>query len=224
VRPYLLAGLGLVVVLLALFGLAEALELPLLSDETPDLGGAGLGAGAASFALLAGDVVLPVPSSALMILNGSLFGPAGGALLSLAGSEASALLGFLLGRRGGPWLERFVSAAARERVAAFVAERGTLAIVVTRPVPVIAETAAILAGATAMPLRRLALAAAIGSLPPALAYALVGAYAERFDAWLAVFGGVLVLAAAFWLVDRRRRRRAAASAAPAPAPAVRAGE
>jgi len=210
-KAYALAALAIAAALLLLFGLAQLLEIPLLSDESPHLGKAGVGAAAASLALLAGDVLLPVPSSAVMVLNGSVFGPVAGALLSLVGSEASALLGYAIGRRGGPALARVASPAARERVARLVQERGALAIAVTRPIPVIAETAAILAGAAGMRLPRLAAAAAIGSAPPALAYALVGAYAERFDAELAVLGAVLLLAALYWLVDRRRGRTVTAS-------------
>lgn len=208
-RAYALAALAIAAVLLALFAAAQALGVPLLSDESPELGAAGPGAAAASFALLAGDVLLPVPSSALMLLNGTLFGWLGGALLSLAGSEAAALLGWAIGRRGGARLDRAMTPAARARAADAVARRGALAVVVTRPIPVLAETTAILAGAAGMPLRRLALAAAIGSLPPAVAYALAGAYAERFDAGLLVFAGVLALAALVWLVDRRRAAAAA---------------
>jgi uncharacterized membrane protein YdjX (TVP38/TMEM64 family) len=191
------------------------LEIPLLGDESPQLGAAGPGAAAAAFALLAGDVVLPVPSSALMLLNGALFGPVGGALLSLAASEAAALLGWAIGRRGGRLLDRAVAPEARARVAELVAARGAVAIVVTRPVPIVAETAVILAGAAGMPLGRLALAAAVGSVPPAVAYALAGAYAQSFDAGLAVFAGVLVLAAGFWWADRRRRSPSAHVSSPA---------
>jgi uncharacterized membrane protein YdjX (TVP38/TMEM64 family) len=208
VKYYGLAALAIGALLLALFGLAQLLEVPLLSEQSPQLGGAGVGAGTASFALLAGDVVLPVPSSALMILNGSLFGPAGGTLLSLAGSEAAALLGYAIGRRGGPVLARLTSPAAREHVAQIMRQRGALAIVVTRPVPVIAETATILAGAAGMPFAPFAIAAALGSLPSSLAYALAGAYAARFDATIAVFAGVLLLVAAYWALARRRRRLA----------------
>ena len=207
-KYYALAALVIGTLLLALFGLAQLLEVPLLSEESPELGGAGVGAGGASFALLAGDVVLPVPSSALMILNGSLFGPAGGTMLSLAGSEAAALLGFAIGRRGGPVLARFASPAAREQVTQMMARRGALAIVVTRPVPVIAETATILAGAAGMPFAPFAIAAALGSLPPSLAYALAGAYSARFDATVAVLAGVLLLAVGYWVFARRRRRLA----------------
>lgn len=203
-RAYMPAALAIGAVLLALFGIAQALGVPLLSDEYPELGAAGPGAAAASFALLTTDVLLPVPSSALMLLNGTLFGWLGGALLSLAGSEAAAVLGWAIGRRGGRLLERTVQPDARARADAFVRRRGALAIVVTRPVPILAETTAILAGVVGMPLRRLAPAAALGSLPPAVAYALAGAYTENVDAGLLVFAGVLVLAAACWLLDRRR--------------------
>ena len=211
-RTYAIAAAAIAALLLALFGLAELLSVPVLSDRSPDLGDPGIAAAAASFALLAGDVVLPVPSSALMILDGSLFGPVGGTLLSFAGSEAAALLGFAIGRRGGPALARFSSPAARARVERLVERHGAIAIVVTRPVPVVAETAALLAGATAMPLRSFAVAAAIGSIPPAVAYALVGAYAARAGVGLALFAAVIVLALAYWVVGQRRRRPAAAGA------------
>lgn len=209
-KPYAWAAVGVVAVLLALLGIAEALDVPLFSEESPDLGDAGPAAAAAAFALLTVDVLLPVPSSALMLLDGALFGPVGGALLSLAGSEAAALLGWMIGRRGGRLLDRAVSPAARERAGAFVDERGPLAIVVTRPIPVIAEATAILAGAAGMPLGRLALAAAIGSLPPAVAYAIAGAYASSFDVGLVVLAGVLALACAWWLLESRRRSAAKA--------------
>lgn len=206
-RAYVLAVFAVGGLLLALFGLARLLKIPLLSDDSPHLGEPGVGAAVASLALLTGDVVLPVPSSALMILNGSLFGLVGGALLSLAGGEAAALFAFALGRRGGVALARRASPAARERAERLVAQHGALAIVVTRPVPVIAETAAIMAGAAGMPLGRLAAAAAIGSVPPAIAYAVVGAYTQQYEVLHLVLAGAVVFAAVFWLVDRRRRGR-----------------
>lgn len=207
IRAYATAASGLCVLLLALFGLAHLFDVPVLTDDSPELGSAGLPAAALSFALLAGDVVLPVPSSGVMLANGALFGPVGGIVLSLAGSAAAALLALAIGRRGGALLERLVSPEERARFGAAIEQHGALAIVVTRPVPVIAETTAILAGAAGMPLRRLAVAAAIGSLPPAVAYGIAGASADSVSEGVVVFAGTLVLAAGFWLADRRRRPR-----------------
>jgi uncharacterized membrane protein YdjX (TVP38/TMEM64 family) len=189
-------------VLLALFGLAHALDIEILTGE-PRLGSAGVGAALASFALLASDVVLPVPSSAVMVANGALFGVVGGAALSFAGSMAAALLGFALGRRGSAVVARVVPAEARTRAEAAFARRGTAAIILTRPVPVIAETTVILAGAAGMPLGKLAAAAAVGSLPPAVVYALAGSVAARSGDALLVIGVALALSAVALLVERR---------------------
>jgi uncharacterized membrane protein YdjX (TVP38/TMEM64 family) len=202
-RGYAIAAAALGAVMLALFGLAHALGAPVLTDASPDLGAAGPGAAGASFALLAFDVVLPVPASAVMTANGALFGPLGGALLSLAGAEAAALLGFAIGRRGGVLLDRVVSPDQRARAAPALEQPGMLAIALTRPVPVVAETTAILAGAAGMSLGRLAGAAAIGSIPPAVAYALAGANAESYGGTPAVFAGVILLSAAMWALTGR---------------------
>jgi uncharacterized membrane protein YdjX (TVP38/TMEM64 family) len=215
-RGYAIAAALLGALMLALFGLAHALGAPVLTEAQPDLGEAGPAAAAASFALLACDVVLPVPASAVMTANGALFGALGGALLSLAGSVAAALLGCAIGRRGGPLLDRLVSPEQRARAAPALEQPGMLAIVLTRPVPVLAETAAILAGAAGMPLGRLASAAAIGSIPPAVAYALAGATAEHFGGTLVVFAGVLLLSAAMWASLRMREPAARGVAATAP--------
>jgi len=200
---FTVAAAALCALMLALFGLAQLLGVPVLSDESPDLGGPRPGAAAASFALLAADVVLPVPSSGVMVANGALFGWLPATALSFAGSFASALLGCAIGRRGGPLLHRLVAPDRRARVGKALEQRGALAIVVTRPVPIVAETAAILAGAAGMSYRRLGTAAAIGSLPPAVAYALAGASAESFGHPLVVLAGVLALAALALLADRR---------------------
>ena len=208
-RGYAVAAGVLAGAMLALFGLAQLLGVPVLSDESPDLGAAGAGAGAASVALLTADVVLPVPSSAVMIANGVLFGWLAGAALSLTGSVAAALLGGAIGRRGGPLLERLVAPQSRARMARRIEQHGALVIVVTRPVPIVAETAAILAGAAGMALGRLAGAAAIGALPPALAYGLAGSVAAGFGDGLVVLAGVLALAALVWLAEGHRQAAAA---------------
>jgi uncharacterized membrane protein YdjX (TVP38/TMEM64 family) len=205
-RGYAIAAGALAALMLAMFGLAHALGAPLLTDATPDLGEPGAGAAVASFALLAFDVVLPVPASAVMTLNGALFGALAGAVLSLAGSMASALLGFAIGRRGGVLLDRLVAPEQRARAAPALEPPGMLAIVLTRPVPVLAETTAILAGAAGMSPGRLASAAALGSVPPALGYAAAGATADRAGGGLAVFAGVLVLSAATWALITARPR------------------
>jgi uncharacterized membrane protein YdjX (TVP38/TMEM64 family) len=75
-----------------------------------------------------------------------------------------------------------------------------LAIVVTRPVPLLAEIVAIMAGTSSLGWRQAALATVVGSLPPALLYALTGATAAALTSGVLAFGLVLLVAGVFWLV------------------------
>ena len=222
-RYAVLAG-AMMAIFLALFGLAEWLQVPLLTDPEPWLSRGGWIAAGVGFSLLVADVLLPVPASLVQIAHGALFGVLGGTLLSLAGSQGAALFGFTLGRRGGPLLARLVPADERERAGALLQRWGDLAIVVTRPVPILAETVAILAGASPMRWRSLIAATLAGSLPAALLYALTGATARSLDDVALVFGLVLGVAGLFWFVGRgfpSRRSRRPPGGTRRPSPAVR---
>ena len=209
-RHYVAVVAVMLVFFLAIFALVEAAGIPLLTDPTDQLTGAGPAVAAAvGFGLLVVDVVLPVPSSVIMLLNGALFGVVIGTLISLAGSLGAALVGFAIGRRGGKLLDRLVPPDERQRADALLERWGSLAIVVTRPVPVLAETTAILAGATrSFSWRRMTVATLIGALPAAVLYATAGAFAASFTSLTLVFAIVLVLAAVTWLVERLFRARA----------------
>jgi len=209
-RYWLVAG-SILVSLLALFLLVEALGVPLLTDPSPWLEEGGAIGALIGVGLLVVDVVLPVPSSLVMVAHGALFGVVIGTTLSVVGSTGAALVGFALGRRGGPLLAGLVPAEERARADRLLARWGTLAIIVTRPVPLLAETTAIVAGASTLEWRRVALAALAGNLPVALVYALTGAVAASFEngalVFGLVFGLVLVVAAVSWLVGRRLKPR-----------------
>ena len=205
-KRFWLLTVAMMALFLALFGLAEALHVPLLTDPSPWLSRGGVTAALIGIGLLIADVVLPVPSSLVMIAHGALFGVMGGTLLSLAGSLGAGLFGFAIGRRGGTLYARLVPEDERQRAAALLEEWGDLAIVVTRPVPILAETVAVLAGASPLGWSRMAAATLAGSLPAALIYALTGATAARLDNVALVFGLVLLVGGLFWAVGRKLRR------------------
>lgn len=194
---------GMLALFLLLFFLVEALGVPLLVDPTPWLKEGGVWAAALGVALLIADVLLPVPSSLVMVAHGALFGVFAGTLLSLAGSTGAAMFGFWIGRRGGRLLERLVNADERERANRLLEKWGMLGIIVTRPIPLLAETVAIMAGASPLGWGRTALAAFAGSLPPALLYALTGASAGRFENTALMFLFVLLITGLFWIVGRQ---------------------
>lgn len=201
---YWLVVAGVLGLFLALFLLAEGLA-PGLIDPAGLMPAAGPGAAMAGVGLLTVDVLLPVPSSLVMAANGALFGVAAGTALSVAGGMGAALVGFGLGRRGGPLLARLVPADERARADALLARWGWLAIMVTRPIPLLAETTALLAGASPISWGQMTLAALGGVLPTALLYALAGAVAADFGNTLLAFGLIMLLAGAAWLAGRRIR-------------------
>ncbi|HEV8486674.1 MAG TPA: VTT domain-containing protein [Blastocatellia bacterium] len=187
---------------LMLFLLVEALHIPILSDPSRWLERGGLWAALLGVALLIADIVLPVPSSLVMIAHGAIFGAMIGTLLSLIGSVGAAIAGFAIGRRGGSLLERLVPAEERARVDRLLIRWGALAIVVSRPVPLLAETVAIMSGASPMSWRRAILASIAGSFPPALLYALTGSVAASFESGALMFGFVVLVSGSFWLISR----------------------
>lgn len=202
-RPYWMASAALVLLFLAVFAAIELLRVPVLTDPSGWLGRGGAAAAAAGVGLLVADVVLPVPSSAVMIAHGALFGVAVGGLLSLVGAVGAAALGFALGRRGSRLLERMVSAGTKARADALLERWGALAIVVTRPIPLLAETTAILAGASRMSWARLLGASAGGVLPASVLYALAGASGRAGSSGFVVFGVVALFAGIIWVVGKR---------------------
>jgi uncharacterized membrane protein YdjX (TVP38/TMEM64 family) len=190
-------------VLLLLFVLASASGVALLEDPTPLLRGGKIAAAVAGVLLLVVDVFLPVPSSLVMVAHGALFGAATGTVLSVVGSTAAALTGFAVGRAGNDAIRRFVTPGEHDRAGAMLQRWGVLAIAVSRPVPILAETVAILAGSSPLTWRQAALSAAAGSLVPSLLYAWAGAHAQGVVSHIIIFSGVLAVSAVLWAFGRR---------------------
>ena len=138
---------AMLAIFLALFGLVEALGIGFLQDPSAWMDSRGKAAAAAAgFGLLIADVFIPVPASIVMLAHGRLFGILAGSALSLVGSVGATALGFALGRRGGSLLARLVTPQEKARADAMLRKYGVLAVLVSRPVPLLAETLAILAG------------------------------------------------------------------------------
>lgn len=202
-RRYLWISLALAGTFLACFAIAEALGVPLLTDPMPMLRKAGPLAGVIGVALLIADVVLPVPSSVIMIAHGAIFGVWIGSLLSLIGSVGCSLAGFAMGRAGRETVRRFVTDEEYARASRLLDRWGMAGIVATRPVPILAEVMSIIAGTTpSMSWWQITISSIAGSLPPAIAYAVAGHMATKTIGAIWVFSALMLMSAAMWWFDR----------------------
>ena len=179
--------------------MVESLGGTVLNDPAPWMNSAQTNSGGVTAALigvglLIADVLLPVPSSLVMVAHGALFGVWIGTLLSLAGSVGAALFGFAIGRRGEGALNKFVTDEERARADDLLGRWGVMAIVVTRPIPIVAETVAIVAGTSSLGWGRVAIASLAGSVPAALLYAITGAAIADLQSSTLVFGLVILIA------------------------------
>src|ERR671916_3242361 len=161
---------GLVLLFLAMFALVEQLRLPLLTDPRPGLTAGSWATGVLGMSLLVADVVLPVPSSGVMVVHGAVYGLLAGSILSFIGGTGATVTAFLLGRRSRSLLERVAGPEQQARATALLDRFGVWAILLTRPVPVLAETVAIMAGTGRLRWWQAACAGALGNLLPAVGY------------------------------------------------------
>lgn len=202
-RHYLIVFAGICAAILAVFALAQVMDLAVLENPAPLLGRGGAVGALVIAALLVADVLIPVPSSLLMIANGALFGVAAGTALTLIGATGAAVLGWGLGRWAAHPVERFIPATERARALEMVQRWGVLAVIASRPVPILSEAVAIAAGLSGMRLRGLLSAAVLGSFPAAVLYAATGAGVARLDNLVLVFGLVLAVAGLVWWIGIR---------------------
>ena len=142
-----------------------------------------------------------------MLVNGMLFGVVGGTLLSVAGGGSAALIGFWIGKSGGHAGRRWLGEEALSRANSFFQRHGMVAVIVSRPIPILAEAVTIIAGIARMPMRRFLVAVLLGLLPTAIIYAVAGAYTLNVQAGIYVFMAVMMLAGAVWVVGKVMMQR-----------------
>ena len=154
--------------------------------------------------VLAADLLLPVPSSMVATLGGARLGVGVGTACAWLGMTAGAMLGWWLGHTAGAASLSRLTAEEREHVTRQQRRYGPVAVVLTRPLPLLAEAAAIMAGASGMGWREFLLAAGSGNLAIALVWSIAGALGRQADSlqWVVV-ASLAVPVAITWLVVRR---------------------
>ncbi|GEM_PF-454661 len=158
----------------------------------------------ASFSILSLDVVLPVPSSIVMYLNGGVLGVALGSGLSLLSAVLTSVIGFYLGsffqKRG-----KAVPGNTETGQAETLLHRyGGLAILVSRGIPILSESIAITAGASGVSFRYYFLLNVLGYLPVVLTYGIFGSLGTSENSFLWSFACSILVSGLFWMLGRRK--------------------
>jgi len=194
----------------AAFLITETLVGTPFDEPARFLRGDFLGA-ATGAALLTSDAVLPLPSSLIMLALGALLGYPAAMLASLAGSVGAALAGYGLGRWAGPaLLGRICPESDRAQADRLVSQWGLLAVAVSRPIPLVAETVMVAAGASRLGAGRTMLAAALGALPGCVMFTVAGEHGLTGPSGILVFVTVVTVVAvssSAWFVVRRWRKQ-----------------
>jgi uncharacterized membrane protein YdjX (TVP38/TMEM64 family) len=119
--------------------------------------------------------VLPFPRTAFTLAAGLLFGPVLGVTLAVVASTASAVIALLLVRAAGWQLSRLVRHQAVETVDARLRDRGWIAVISLRLIPVVPFSAINYAvGASAVRVLPYTLATLVGMLPGTAAVVILG--------------------------------------------------
>jgi len=160
-----------------------------------------------SFVYLLSDIVLPVPSSLIMILNGKILGFIFGSLLSFFAGLTSSSIGFYLGRRSQHFLNRFFSTADISKANKFMHKSGKFAVALSRAIPILSETVAVLSGTTNMRFPDFFIYSLLGHAIVSAVYGWVGAFAADLNGNLitlvAVTGTLLISWLLTWITNKQ---------------------
>lgn len=195
VYPFLITS----VLILVTFGLFQQLESELpqkLTSVNQYRGSFAL----ISFLVLAGDILLPVPSSIVMYLNGMVLGIVGGTLLSFGALMIGSVIGYLIGK----FSTQVFKNNNNERALAILENYGPAILVLTRGIPILSESLCFVCGYNRTNFKKYLLFNAIGYLPVCLIYSIFGSLAKSdSSSFLWSFAASIAISGLVWFIGRK---------------------
>lgn len=194
-------------------GETEAEVEQLLLEGGMWLSGLGVWGYVAAVVVMAAVAIFPIPAEVPAVVNGLLFGPAVGTLLTWTGAMAGALVSFELSRRlGRPLAVRMLGPAVLEAADRFVLRAGWWGMLFPRLVPLIAFTAVNWgAGLTPVPRWRFVWTTGLGILPGTVLFTAsgtaLGAMVRELSPLVAVLALASTSVAIGWKVLRQDPER-----------------
>ncbi|MEO6000242.1 MAG: VTT domain-containing protein [Chitinophagaceae bacterium] len=146
-----------------------------------------------SFILLTSDIILPIPSSLVMILNGKVLGVLSGTIISFSSGLLSSLSGFYIGRKANPYFDKLFSKKDKEISNSLFKKFGNTAITISKALPIISEAISFVSGTTSVPVKTFLIYSMAGHFIVSLLYAYVGSYSTSLDSNL--IAAIIILSA-----------------------------
>jgi uncharacterized membrane protein YdjX (TVP38/TMEM64 family) len=176
-RPLVIVAVALLVPILPFIGFGPWLEARI--EQWLDPPPAPALVAVATVFLLSTDVVLPIPSSVVSTVAGAQLGIVPATLASWLGMTLGAALGFALAKTcGRPLAERLSSSDDLARLDDVSRRYGPWVLIVTRALPILAEAAVLVCGATRLSWRRFLPAIMLSNLGIAAVYSVLGQLAR----------------------------------------------
>lgn len=156
--------------------------------------------GIASFMVLASDIVLPVPSSIVLYINGYFLGVLFGALVSISGLMVGCIIGYFLGKASSN-----IFKSERNKKADPILELyGPPAIFLTRGIPILSESICFVCGYNKVNFKHYLLFNFIGYLPICLLHAIFGNLGyQSSSAFLISFVFSIGISLVFWFFGKK---------------------
>jgi uncharacterized membrane protein YdjX (TVP38/TMEM64 family) len=212
---------GVVLLVAALVIISVAVGVPGVDRLRNDFAQFGIWAGILYAGLYAAISLAPLPAAVFTLAAGALFGVTEGLVVVEAGASVGAVIGFWLARVLGRDFVARVSGASIEWLDERFARRGVLAVLAVRLLPVLPFAAVnYVSGLTSIRFRDYLAGTAVGILPAAAAYVVLGAYGSTPGSvpFLVALAALLVLVVAGLVSGQRSRRCRADASAVSPRP------
>lgn len=150
-----------------------------------------------SFLVLSSDILLPVPSSIVMYLNGVVLGIYYGFLLSFLCALISASIGYLLGK-----YSHFGSKKESLEANKLIQRYGNVAIILSRGIPILSESISYTAGFNNVNFKNYLVLNCIGYFPICLIYSFFGNLGQNQNMFLLSFVLSLIFSVMIWFFGK----------------------
>jgi len=160
--------------------------------------------------LLVLDIFLPIPSSIVSTGAGFLLGFIGGTAASFFGMTAGCLLGYAVGFSSRRVVAlRLVGKEEMSRLENLFGRYGDWAMVIARPIPVLAEASVLFAGLGGMRLHRFLWISMLSNLGISAVYGAIGAFSFSVDSFLLALAAAILVPAIVMFATKSIRRLSA---------------